>query len=355
LASDQKPPDYGLTYRDAGVDIDAGNALVDRIRPAVARTQRPEVLGRFGGFSGLFALPLERFREPVLVSGTDGVGTKLKLAIETGRHDGIGVDLVAMCANDILACGAEALFFLDYYATGKLDVDVAAVVIEGIARGCEQAGAALLGGETAEMPGMYAEGHYDLAGFCVGVVERDAIIDGSRVAPGDALIALAASGPHANGYSLVRRVLEHSGASLDQAMDDGTLGAALMAPTRIYAGAIHALLGQVDVRAMAHITGGGLPENLPRTLPDHCAAAIDDTSWAWPAVFQWLQAQGNIAQAEMYRTFNCGVGMVVCVPPAACQEAIDRLRAAGQMAWQIGRVEPWDPARGARVRLTGGA
>ncbi|SEO67368.1 phosphoribosylformylglycinamidine cyclo-ligase [Aquisalimonas asiatica] len=352
MASDQTPPDAGLTYRDAGVDIDAGNSLVDRIRPAVARTQRPEVLGGLGGFGGLFALPTDRYRQPVLVSGTDGVGTKLKLAIETGRHDGIGVDLVAMCANDILVSGAEPLFFLDYYATGRLDVDVAAAVVEGIARGCEQAGAALVGGETAEMPGMYAEGHYDLAGFCVGIVERDAIVDGSRVQPGDALIALGSSGPHSNGYSLVRRVIEHSGASLDEDLDGQPLGAALMAPTRIYARAIRALMAEVDIHAMSHITGGGLPENLPRTLPEGCGAVIDTSSWVWPPVFRWLQTRGNIADAEMYRTFNCGVGMVICVPEAACDTALASLRGQGETAWRIGHVEA-DAASG--VRFTEGA
>ena len=352
MASDTTPSGDGLTYRDAGVDIDAGNSLVDRIRPAVARTQRPEVLGGLGGFGGLFALPVDRYREPVLVSGTDGVGTKLKLAIETGRHDGIGVDLVAMCVNDIIVCGADPLFFLDYYATGRLDVDVAATVVEGIARGCEDAGAALIGGETAEMPGMYADGHYDLAGFCVGAVERADIIDGSRVNEGDALIALGSSGPHSNGYSLIRRIIEHSGAGLDQELDGGTLGSALMAPTRIYARSIQALCRQVDVHAMAHITGGGLPENLPRTLPDHCGAVIDPDSWTWPPVFTWLQQQGNVATAEMLRTFNCGVGMVMCVPEAELETALAALRSAGENAWRLGHVEP---AGEARVRFQEGA
>ncbi len=352
LASDTTPSGDGLTYRDAGVDIDAGNSLVDRIRPAVARTQRPEVLGGLGGFGGLFALPVDRYREPVLVSGTDGVGTKLKLAIETGRHDGIGVDLVAMCVNDIIVCGAEPLFFLDYYATGRLDVDVAAAVVEGIARGCEDAGAALIGGETAEMPGMYAEGHYDLAGFCVGAVERAEIIDGSRVAEGDALIALGSSGPHSNGYSLIRRIIEHSGARLDEELDGGTLGSALMAPTRIYARSLTALRQQVQVRAMAHITGGGLPENLPRTLPDHYGAVIDPASWTWPPVFTWLQQQGNVATSEMLRTFNCGVGMVICVPAAELDTALATLRDVGETAWHLGHVEQaGDP----RVRFQEGA
>lgn len=354
MASDTTPPGDGLTYRDAGVDIDAGNSLVDRIRPAVARTQRPEVLGGLGGFGGLFALPVDRYREPVLVSGTDGVGTKLKLAIETGRHDGIGVDLVAMCANDIIVCGAEPLFFLDYYATGRLDVDVAATVVEGIARGCEDAGAALIGGETAEMPGMYADGHYDLAGFCVGAVERADIIDGSRVTEDDVFIALGSSGPHSNGYSLIRRIIEHSGTRLDQELDGGTLGSALMAPTRIYARSIQALCRQVDVHAMAHITGGGLPENLPRTLPDHCGAVIDPDSWTWPKVFSWLQQQGNVATAEMLRTFNCGVGMVVCVPEHEAETALATLRGAGETAWRLGHVTQTGGAD-ARVRFQEGA
>lgn len=341
MARDDQPDrPTGLTYREAGVDIDAGNALVDRIGPAVARTRRPEVLGGLGGFGGLFQVPVDRYREPVLVSGTDGVGTKLKLAIETGRHDGIGIDLVAMCVNDILVCGAEPLFFLDYYATGRLDVDVAAAVVEGIARGCEQAGAALIGGETAEMPGMYAEGHYDLAGFCVGCVEKSAIIDGRRVRAGDALIALGSSGPHSNGYSLIRKVLEVSGASLDTALEGGSLTDALMAPTRIYVKSVHALLASVDIRAMAHITGGGLPENLPRVLPEGTAAEIDTTGWEWPAVFRWLQEQGRISDAEMYRTFNCGVGMVLCVPEGQADDALTRLRSAGEHAWRLGRVVP---------------
>ncbi|MDN3519223.1 phosphoribosylformylglycinamidine cyclo-ligase [Aquisalimonas lutea] len=353
MASDPPDTDNGLTYRDAGVDIDAGNSLVERIGPAVARTRRPEVVGGLGGFGGLFALPADRYRQPVLVSGTDGVGTKLKLAVETGRHDGIGIDLVAMCVNDIIVCGAEPLFFLDYYATGKLDVDVAAAVVTGIARGCEQAGAALIGGETAEMPGMYAAGHYDLAGFCVGAVERDEIIDGSSAQPGDALIALASSGPHANGYSLIRRVLEDSGARPDDRLGEGTLGQALMEPTRIYARAVAALQRQVPINAMAHITGGGLTENLPRTLPAPCAAVVDTTSWRWPPVFQWLRDAGGIAEREMYRTFNCGVGMVICVPPDHRERALDTLQGLGEQAWTLGYLED-TPDDGERVRFTEG-
>ncbi len=353
MARDDQPENQnGLTYRDAGVDIDAGNSLVDRIKPAVARTRRPEVLGGLGGFGGLFQLPVERYREPVLVSGTDGVGTKLKLAIETGRHDGIGIDLVAMCVNDILVCGAEPLFFLDYYATGRLDVDVAAAVVEGIANGCEQAGAALIGGETAEMPGMYADGHYDLAGFCVGCVEKSSIIDGSQVAEGDALIALGSSGPHSNGYSLIRKVLDVSGAPLDSDLNGVQLADALMAPTRIYVKAVHQLLRFMPVHAMAHITGGGLPENLPRVLPEGMAAEIDTGSWEWPPVFRWLQEQGRISEAEMYRTFNCGVGMVLCVADAQADTAVQALQAQGEQAWRLGRIVPAG-GDSARVRLQG--
>ncbi|MCH8505613.1 MAG: phosphoribosylformylglycinamidine cyclo-ligase, partial [Ectothiorhodospiraceae bacterium] len=325
-------------YRDSVVDIVGGNSLVDRIMPAVALTSRAEVLGGLGGFGGLFQLPVDRYREPVLVSGTDGVGTKLKLAIETGRHEGIGIDLVAMCVNDILVAGAEPLFFLDYYATGALDVDVAATVVEGIAEGCRQAGAALVGGETAEMPGMYAAGHYDLAGFCVGVVEKARIIDGSRVQAGDALSGLASSGPHSNGYSLIRKVLEVSGAGLDTPLESRSLADALMAPTRIYVKAVRGLMESVDIRAMAHITGGGLPENLPRVLPDGLAAQIELASWEMPAVFRWLQQQGNIGQAELFRTFNCGVGMVLCVPANQADQAVSLLNGAGETAWRLGRI-----------------
>ena len=338
LASKETSNSGGLTYRDAGVDIDAGKALVKRIAPAVARTRRPEVLGGLGGFGGLFELSVDRYRRPVLVSGTDGVGTKLKLAVETGRHDGIGVDLVAMCVNDILVCGAEPLYFLDYYASGRLDVDVAARVVEGIAHGCEQAGAALIGGETAEMPGMYAEGHYDLAGFCVGVVDKDAIIDGSRVRRGDQLVALASSGPHSNGYSLIRRIIDHAGASLDAPLGERSVADAVMAPTRIYVRPVHALLEQVEILAMAHVTGGGLTENLPRVLPAGTRASIRTDSWEWPPVFTWLQEKGSVSDAEMLRTFNCGVGMVLIVPAGQAQEAIKVLAAAGERAWRLGEV-----------------
>jgi phosphoribosylformylglycinamidine cyclo-ligase len=328
-----------LSYRDAGVDIDAGNALVGRIRESVERTRRPEVLGNLGGFGALCALP-PGYREPLLVSGTDGVGTKLRLAIELGRHDGIGIDLVAMCANDIAVSGAEPLFFLDYYATGKLEVDVAASVVNGIARGCDLAGCALVGGETAEMPGMYASGDYDLAGFCVGVVERDQLIDGSAVRVGDVLLAIGSSGPHANGYSLIRKVLERSGADLQAPLEDSgaSLADLLLEPTTLYCKALLSLRQRIDIHAMAHITGGGLLENVPRVLPDGATARIATQSWEWPTVFRWLQEAGNIDSKEMYRTFNCGVGMVLCLREDALQLAIEVLEAEGLRAWQIGEI-----------------
>ena len=345
--SEHKP---SLTYRDAGVDIDAGNELVNRIKDTAKRTRRPEVLGGLGGFGAMVALPTG-YREPVLVSGTDGVGTKLRLAMQLQNHGTIGIDLVAMCVNDLVVGGAEPLFFLDYYATGKLNVDVAANVVEGIGKGCELAGCALVGGETAEMPGMYEGDDYDLAGFCVGVVERDEVIDGARVQPGDALIALASSGPHSNGYSLIRKILEVADADLDEPMGDTTLAASLMAPTRIYVKNLLQLVKIVDVRAMSHITGGGLPENIPRVLPDGTTAAIDTASWQLPPVFQWLKDHGGVADAEMYRTFNCGVGMIVCVPEAQKSLALDTLSALGENAWQIGTVEAQgDSSQPARVR-----
>ncbi|MFZ1639986.1 MAG: phosphoribosylformylglycinamidine cyclo-ligase [Candidatus Contendobacter sp.] len=336
--NDPHPQSPALSYRDAGVDIDAGNRLVDRIKPHARRTLRPGVLGGLGGFGALFELPLDRYHQPVLVSGTDGVGTKLKLALELNRHDTIGVDLVAMCVNDVLVVGAEPLFFLDYYATGKLDVEVATDVIKGIADGCEQAGAALVGGETAEMPGMYSDGDYDLAGFCVGVVEKARIIDGSRVKPGDALLGLASSGPHSNGYSLIRKIVAVSGAKLDQPFDSRTLGEALLAPTRIYVKPILKLLEQVEIRAIAHITGGGLTENLPRVLPINTKAVIDTQSWQRPTVFQWLQQQGGVTEAEMRRTFNCGVGLVVCVAAEDADRAQTMLREAGETVWRLGHI-----------------
>jgi len=329
-----------LSYRDSGVDIEAGNRLVDRIRPAVARTQRPGVLGGLGGFGALFELPLDRYREPVLVSGTDGVGTKLKLAVEAGMHDTIGIDLVAMCVNDIVVQGAEPLFFLDYYATGKLDLEVAGAVISGIARGCELAGAALVGGETAEMPGMYAAGDYDLAGFCVGIVEKSAIIDGSAVQAGDVLIGLDSSGPHSNGYSLIRKIIEVSGSKLTDPLEGRSLADWLLAPTHIYVKPLLSLCNQIPVHALAHITGGGLTENLPRVLPPDTLAMVDTTSWQLPAIFGWLQRNGNVADSEMYRTFNCGIGMVVCVSADDALAAIEHLSAHGEDARIIGQIEP---------------
>ncbi|NJD06694.1 MAG: phosphoribosylformylglycinamidine cyclo-ligase [Methylococcaceae bacterium] len=341
--------EQGLSYQAAGVDIDAGNALVERIKPVAARTRTPGVLAGLGGFGSLFELPVDRYRRPVLVAGTDGGGTKLKLAMETGRHQGVGIDLVAMCVNDIVVQGAEPLFFLDYYATGKLEVDAAAAVVEGIGRGCELAGCALVGGETAEMPGMYPPGEYDLAGFCVGVVEKDAILDGSRVAPGDVLIGLPSSGPHSNGYSLIRKVLERSGASLAQALDGRTLGDCLLEPTRIYVKSLLRLLGKVPVHGLAHVTGGGISENLPRVLPQSCAALIDLDAWRLPPVFDWLRREGGIADAEMLRTFNCGIGMIVCVPADRAEIAQAELRASGESPFLIGRIEAGSPS----VRYTG--
>jgi phosphoribosylformylglycinamidine cyclo-ligase len=343
-------PATPLSYRDAGVDIDAGEALVERIKPAVAKTRRPGVLAGLGGFGALFELPLERYRAPVLVSGTDGVGTKLKLAIEAGIHDSIGIDLVAMCVNDIVVTGAEPLFFLDYYATGKLELDVASSVITGIAHGCEQAGAALVGGETAEMPGMYGSGDYDLAGFSVGIVEKSAIIDGSRVAVGDALVGIASSGPHSNGYSLIRKILEVSGSTLNDTLAGRSLAEWLLAPTRIYVKPLLSLCGRFDVHALAHITGGGLIENVPRVLPAGTRAVIETGAWQPAEIFDWLQRHGNVEPHEMYRTFNCGIGMVVCVADSDCDAVIEHLNAQGEDARRIGRVEAGDDAP--EVRLT---
>ena len=327
-----------LTYRDAGVDIDAGDELVERIKPAAKRTLRPEVLGGLGGFGALVELPT-RYRHPVLVSGTDGVGTKLKLAIDSGRHGGIGTDLVAMCVNDVVVQGAEPLFFLDYYATGRLDVDMAAEVITGVARGCELAGCALVGGETAELPGMYQGEDYDLAGFAVGVVEKSAVIDGSKVKAGDVIIGLASSGPHSNGYSLIRKVLAVSGAQFEQRLEGRALIEVLMEPTRIYVKSLLKLLEQVPVHAFAHITGGGLTENIPRVLPEDHNVVLDSKSWPRPAVFEWLMQEGNVPLPEMYRTFNMGLGMVACVAEADAARTLEILAAAGEHAWRVGRVE----------------
>jgi phosphoribosylformylglycinamidine cyclo-ligase len=342
-----------LSYRDAGVDIDAGNALVERIKPVVKQTFRPGVLTGLGGFGALFELPLDRYQEPVLVSGTDGVGTKLKLALEMKKHDTIGIDLVAMCANDIVVAGAEPLFFLDYYATGHLDVEVASAVIKGIATGCQLAGAALTGGETAEMPGMYGTGDYDLAGFCVGIAEKSRLIQPQRVAAGDTLLGLASSGPHSNGYSLIRKILEVSGADLTQALGDTTLGEALLAPTRIYVKALLSLMASIEIHALAHITGGGLPENLPRVLPQGCKAVIDSDSWQLPELFRWLQQQGGVANSELLRTFNCGVGMVVCVAETEAERALQLLREAGETAWRLGRIEASGAMDAPQVEISG--
>lgn len=328
-----------LSYRDAGVDIEAGNALVDRIKPHAAKTRRPGVMAGLGGFGSLFELPVDKYKQPVLVSGTDGVGTKLRLAIESGIHNTIGIDLVAMCVNDIAVLGAEPLFFLDYYATGKLDVDIAESVVSGIAEGCLQAGAALVGGETAEMPSMYEDGDYDLAGFCVGVVEKEAVIDGSKVAAGDKLIGLAASGPHSNGYSLIRKILERSGQSLSDKFDDATLGEKLLAPTKIYVKSLLQLNEKVSIHALSHITGGGLLENIPRVLPEGVKAVIDAASWQRPAVFDWLQENGNVTDKEMYRTFNNGIGMVIVVAENDVSEALAVLNSAGEQASLIGQIE----------------
>lgn len=326
-----------LSYKDAGVNIDAGNALVERIKGVSKRTTRPEVMGGLGGFGALCEIPAG-YKQPVLVSGTDGVGTKLRLAMDMGIHDTIGIDLVAMCVNDLVVAGAEPLFFLDYYATGALNIDTAADVVTGIGTGCEQAGCALVGGETAEMPGMYEGEDYDLAGFCVGVVEKADVIDGTTVAAGDVLLGIASSGPHSNGFSLIRKILERSAADLDQLMGDSTLGRTLLAPTTIYVKALLALFKEVKVKALSHITGGGLLENLPRVLPQNCNATIDTNSWEWPEIFTWLREQGNVEEQEMYRTFNCGVGMVLCVSAEDAQTALQLLQSRGHTAWQIGSI-----------------
>ncbi len=328
------------SYRDAGVDIDAGNQLVELIKPDIKRTMRPGVLGGIGGFGGMFELPTGQFEQPVLVSGADGVGTKLMLANLLNDHSGIGTDLVAMCVNDILVCGAEPLYFLDYYACGKLDVEKSRQIIAGIADGCVQAGAALIGGETAEMPGMYASDDYDLAGFAVGIVEKKLILDKARVNAGDSIIGLASSGFHSNGYSLVRKVITDSSADISQSLTDSqnTIAEMLMTPTRIYVKAILKLLQEVPVHALAHITGGGITENIPRSLPDNTQALLNKSHWQRPAIFQWLQEQGNIAEDEMLRTFNCGLGMVVIVPKDQQQAALDSLNASGEQAHVIGEV-----------------
>lgn len=328
----------GLNYRDAGVDIDAGNALVERIKPAVKSTNREGVVTGIGGFGGLFQLDTQRYKQPILVSGTDGVGTKLLLARQLNRHDTIGIDLVAMCVNDILTCGAEPLFFLDYYATGKLKIDNAQAVIEGIAEGCRQSGCALIGGETAEMPGMYGEEEYDLAGFTVGVVDRPKLIDGSRIEAGHVVLGLSSSGPHSNGYSLIRKVLEISGDDPSMPMAESTLGDALIAPTRIYVKSILPLLENHQLDGLAHITGGGISENIVRVIPEQLGLEIDLSSWQLPPVFEWLQSRGKISEQEMLRTFNCGIGMVIIATAASAAAISEALAEAGETVYQLGRV-----------------
>jgi len=338
MNSNESGTKTSLSYKDAGVDIDAGNALVEKIKPYAAKTRRPGVLAGLGGFGSLFELPLDRYSQPVLVSGTDGVGTKLKLALAMNSHETIGIDLVAMCVNDLVVQGAEPLFFLDYYATSKLDVNVASDVIKGIAEGCEQAGAALVGGETAEMPGIYSSGDYDLAGFAVGIVEKSRIIDGSKVKKGDVLIGLPSSGAHSNGYSLIRKILETTGADLSAAFEHTTLGQALLEPTKIYIKPLLSLFDKVEVSALAHITGGGLLENIPRVLPDDCSALIHKDSWLAPPIFDWIKQNGNVANDEMYRTFNCGIGMVLIVDKIDANRTMTQLIDQGEAAFEIGEI-----------------
>lgn len=346
--ADKKP----LTYKDAGVDIESGNRLVEDIKSSVASTARPEVLGALGGFGALFELPTERFRRPVLVAGTDGVGTKLKLGMAMQRYHGLGIDLVAMCVNDVLVQGAEPLFFLDYYATGKLDNRVAREIVSGIADGCRQAGAALIGGETAELPGMYPDGEFDLAGFCVGAVEKDALIDGSRIRPGDAVVGLASTGPHANGYSLIRHVLTEGGDDLHQRCGQTTLGDALLAPTRIYVRPVLEILAAHEVHALAHITGGGMIENIPRILPAGAGVHLHADAWPRPPVFAWLQASGRVEDAEMWRTFNCGIGMIMIVPAEHAETVATSITRNHEIsAWIIGEVEE-SAAPSTQVRIS---
>jgi len=337
MTSSSNSPSKGLSYRDAGVDIDAGDDLVDRIKPLAKKTMREGVLAGIGGFGALFEVP-KRYQEPVLVAGTDGVGTKLRLAFEWNRHDTIGQDLVAMSVNDILVQGAEPLFFLDYFACGKLTVDTAATVVGGIAKGCELSGCALIGGETAEMPGMYPPGEYDLAGFAVGAVEKSKIITGARIVPGDTILAIASSGAHSNGYSLVRKIIERAGAKPSDDLGGRPLGDVVMAPTEIYVKPLLKLISEIDVKGMAHITGGGLVDNVPRVLPENVQAILHRDSWQMPELFRWLQMKGGVADAEMVRVFNCGIGMVVIVSPAQADAAIKSLTAQGLKAWTVGEV-----------------
>ncbi|MBD3822323.1 MAG: phosphoribosylformylglycinamidine cyclo-ligase [Thiotrichales bacterium] len=328
-----------ISYKDAGVDIDAGNALVEAIKPIAKATRRPEVSASLGGFGALFELPTDKYKQPLLVSGTDGVGTKLRLAIESGKHDQVGIDLVAMCVNDLIVQGAEPLFFLDYYATGKLDIAVAKDVISGIGEGCLQSGCALIGGETAEMPGMYPDGDYDLAGFCVGIVEKADLIDGTKVKEGDVMLGLASSGPHSNGYSLIRKIIEVSKVDLQSDCDGQPLIDALMAPTRIYVKSVLELMKSVDIHAISHITGGGLLENLPRVMPNNTLAKIDTSSWNRPAVFDWIQQAGNVEFHEMHRTLNCGIGLVIVVDAAEKDKAMATLSQMGETVVEIGKIE----------------
>lgn len=328
-----------ISYKDSGVDIDAGNALVQAIKPIAKATTRPEVPSSLGGFGALFELDMAKYKNPILVSGTDGVGTKLRLAIDSGKHDQVGIDLVAMCVNDLIVQGAEPLFFLDYYATGKLDLAVATDVVKGIGEGCLQSGCALIGGETAEMPGMYPKGDYDLAGFCVGIVEKADLIDGTKVKAGDVMLGLASTGPHSNGYSLIRKILEVSNADLQTDIDGQPLIDALMAPTKIYVKSLLELMKSVDIHAVSHITGGGLLENLPRVMPANTMANIDTNSWNRPAVFDWIQANGNVEFEEMHRTLNCGIGLVIVVDATDQEKAINVLTQAGETVSVIGQIE----------------
>lgn len=337
--TDDTLPD-ALAYSDAGVNIEAGNRLVDVIKPSVRRTHRPGVLGGIGGFGGLFELPEGQWTQPVFVSGTDGVGTKLRLAIDLKNPDTVGIDLVAMCVNDIVVTGAEPLWFLDYFATGHLDVDHAARVIQGIAAGCEQAGAALLGGETAEMPGMYHDGDYDLAGFAVGVVDKPNLIDSSKVQVGDVLVGVASSGPHSNGYSLIRKILERD--SVDSPFGGSTLGETLLTPTKIYVKALLDVIAHSEVHGMAHITGGGITENIPRCLPKGCKAVVHESAWQQPAIFDWIQQTGNVSPENMWLTFNCGVGMVLVVSENDASAVISRLNKAGEQAFMLGEIAAAD-------------
>lgn len=336
MSQSDKP--QSLSYRDAGVDIDAGDAFIDVIKPVAKRTQREGCISGLGGFGALFQVP-QQYQEPILVSGTDGVGTKLKLAFDLNKHDTIGIDLVAMCVNDVLVQGAEPLFFLDYFATGKLTPDVAAQVVEGIGEGCVQANAALIGGETAEMPGMYQSGEYDLAGFCVGAVEKSAIIDGSKVKAGDQLIGLGSSGAHSNGYSLIRKVIDTYQVPLDTQIDGHTLSDIVLAPTKIYVRSVLSLMNELPVHALAHITGGGIPGNLNRVLPDDCHASVRESAWQWPELFTWLMETANIEKSEMYRTFNCGVGMILVVDEQHAEQALAHLNNAGESAFLLGEVK----------------